>query len=164
MNTNKLNLAKRLGLCWRILRARPSNLLSHANRELPPENDDEMQCLMHDQLREMILVFSTHGHSGTSASYATAVLEKLLRYRPLRPLTGADDEWNEITPGEYQNNRCSRVFKSADRFGGQAYDIDAVVFRDSISTYTNRDSARPVVFPYWPETVIVDVPLEEGSK
>lgn len=151
-----MNLMKRLALCGRILRANPGNLLKHANRELPPDENDEMQQLMNNQLRELILVFSSHGHSGTSASYATSVLEKLLRFKPLRPLTGEPDEWNEVSSGLYQNKRCSRVFKDAARFDGQAYDIEAVIFRDKLSTYTNSESALPITFPYTPASIVVD--------
>jgi hypothetical protein len=152
-----MNLAHRLGLCWRILREDPGNLMAHANRELPPEKD-EMQQLMNQQLRELILVFSTHGHSGSSASYAISALEKLLRFEPLRPLTGDPDEWVEVGKGMFQNRRCGRVFKDADRFGGQAYDIEAIVFRDHLGGYTSRDSAQPITFPYTPTTRYVDAP------
>jgi hypothetical protein len=153
-----MNLAQRLGLCWRILRAQPGNLFAHANRELPSSVNDEMQQLMNQQLRELILVFSTHGHSGFSAGYAISALEKLLRFEPLRPLTGDPDEWVEVDKGVFQNRRCSRVFKDVDRFGGQAYDIEAIVFRDHLGGYTSRDSAQPITFPYTPTTRYVDAP------
>lgn len=162
MNTKEL--AARMALCWRVLRADPGNLLAHAQRELPPAGDDEMQALMNAQLEELILVFSTHGHSGFSASYAVAALEKLLRYEPLRPLTGSSDEWNEVSAGVFQNRRASHVFYQSDRFGGQPYDINGKVFRDpSGATYTNGDSFVPITFPYTPTTEYVDVPAEEGE-
>ncbi len=154
-----MNFKDRLSLCWRVLRAKPGNLFAHADRELPKPNGDDMQELMNQQLRELILVFSTHGHSGFSASYARGALDKLLAYEPLRPLTGEPDEWNEVGPGVFQNNRCSRVFKDASQFDGQAYDIDAVVFREpSGACFTSRDSRKVVTFPYWPKTEYVDVP------
>ena len=154
------NLRHRLELCWRILRAEPCNLLAHADRELPrPEPGDDMQQLMNQQLREMVLVFGTQGHSGFSAGYARAALDKLLAFEPIRPLTGEPDEWCEVGPGVFQNRRCSRVFKSADRFDGQAYDLDGKVFREpSGACFTSRDSMVPIVFPYTPTTVYVDVP------
>lgn len=151
-----MEMLNRIKLCWRILRAKPGNLYSHALRELPPAGDDEMQALMNRGLLELVLVFSTHGHSGFSASYATSMLEKLLRYKPLRPLTGEDDEWVEVSDGMWQNNRCSHVFKDAER---GAYDIDGKVFREpSGATYTSRESHTTVAFPYWPTTEYVDVP------
>lgn len=158
-----MNYLDRIRLCYRILRATPGNLLSHANRELPASTD-EMQTLMNQQLRELILVFSTHGHSGFSASYATSALEKLLRFQPLRPLTGESGEWNEVSPDVWQNNRCSHVFKQADRFDGQAYDLDGRVFREpNGACFTNCDSMTPITFPYTPTRVYVDVPFAEAT-
>lgn len=151
-----MNLLSKLKLCWRILKAAPNAFTAHAERELPPPNGDEMQTLMNQQLMEVVLVFSTHGHSGFSAGYAVHALGKLLRYEPLRPLTGADDEWNDVGDGVWQNNRCGRVFKGID---GVAYDIDGRVFREpSGLTYTSRDSRVYVTFPYTPKTEFVDVP------
>ncbi|MGI9152732.1 MAG: hypothetical protein ACR2IY_02500 [Rubrivivax sp.] len=159
-----MKLTEKLHLCWRVLQAHPGNLMRHAERELPP-GDDEMQALMNAQLKELILVFSTHGHSGFSASYATAALEKLLRYKPLRPLTGEANEWNEVGDGVFQNNRCSHVFKQADRFNGQAYDMNGRVFREpSGACYTSKDSFVPIVFPYTPTTEYVDVPGDEDAQ
>lgn len=155
-----MNLFDRLGLCWRILRAKPGNLLEHADRELPSAKD-EMQAEMNRCLRELVIVFSTQGHSGFSASWAVTSLEKLLRYQPLRPLTGEPDEWTEVGPGVFQNKRCSRVFKDAEQFDGQPYDLDARVFREpSGACFTNRHSRQPITFPYWPTTEYVDVPAE----
>lgn len=153
-----MKLLNKLALCWRILRASDCGAMRHANRELPFIGSDEMGVHMQSNLRELVLVFSTQGHSGFSASYAVGVLEKLLRHQPVVPLTGEDSEWNEVDDGIFQNNRCSRVFKQADRFGGQAYVIDGRVFREPSGVcYTNRDSFVPVVFPYTPKTEYVDV-------
>jgi hypothetical protein len=155
-----MKLTQRLALCWRILREKPGNTLAHTERELLPPNGDEMQALMNQNLRELVLVFSTQGHSGFSASYATAALAKLLAFEPLRPLTGEPDEWCEVGPGVFQNRRCGRVFKDATVFGGQAYDIEGKVFRDHVGAYTSINSRVPVVFPYTPRTEYVDVPAE----
>lgn len=153
-----MKLRDRLGLCWRILRAEPGNLMDHALRELPDSTFDEMQMLMNRQLQEMILVFTTHGHSGFSASYAISALEKLLRYKPLGPLTGEPAEWREIGEGVFQNRRCSHVFRRADVFDGQAYDMHGRVFREpNGACYTSRESFVPITFPYTPTTEYVEV-------
>ena len=144
----------------RIEAERTSALYQHAQRELAliGDTDDEIQGLMNRQLLEIVALFSSHGHSGFSANYALAQLKRLLAWEPLTPLTGADDEWNEVGDGVFQNKRCSRVFKSKDRFDGQAYDIDAIVFREGPGNcYTNRDSMQPITFPYVPTTTYVDV-------
>jgi hypothetical protein len=146
-----------LGMVARL--AGGGNLMAHARRELPVAGDDEMQSLMNRQLLQIVAVFSTHGHSGFSASYAAGVLEKLLRFEPLGPLTGEPGEWIDHGDGVFQNNRCSRVFKQPDRFNGQAYDLDGRVFREpSGACYTNRESMVPITFPYTPKTEYIDVP------
>lgn len=148
-----MKLIDKMSLCWRILRADHSGLMDHADRELPSSNGDEMQSLMNQQLREMLLVFSTQGHSGFSAAYARGALDKLLAYKPMRPLTGEPEEWEEVGNGVFQNKRCGRVFKQSDRFNGQAYDIDGIVWQDPDgSCFTNSDSRVPVVFPCTPKT------------
>ena len=150
----------------RIMSEPTGNLYEFAKSELArlQEPGDEMQELMNSQLLEMVHLFSSHGHSGFSASYALAQLQRLLAWEPLTPLTGADDEWNEVGDGTFQNKRCSRVFKDRDRFDGQPYDIDAIVFREGPGQcYTSRDSAQPITFPYTPTTTYVDVPKVDNE-
>lgn len=160
-----MRLTEKLSLCWRILREKPDNLMAHIERELPPDQGDEMQAAMNQGLRELVLVFCTQGHSGFSASYAISVLEKLLRFQPLRPLTGDADEWGRTFDGRcQQNKRASHVFRcDPERFDGQAYDIRAIVFREnSGACFTGRGSSQPIIFPYTPHTVYVDVD-DEGN-
>lgn len=158
-----MKLKQKLALCWRILRQEPGGLMAHAERELP-KADEPMQALMNQGIKELILVFGTHGHSGFSASYAVATLEKLLRYEPLGPLTGEPSEWMEVQGApnpQYQNNRCGTVFKDAD---GRAYNIDGKVWREpSGACYTNLASRVFVEFPYVPKTEYVDVPEPQPS-
>lgn len=124
--------------------------------------EDDMQEMICKQVLEIVDLFASHGHSGSSANYALFLLMKLLAFEPIAPLTGEDWEWNEVGEGVLQNKRCSRVFKQTDRFDGQAYDIDARVFREpNGSCYTNGQSHRPIAFPYTPTTEYVDVPGEE---
>lgn len=161
-----MKMRERIALAWRVLTCQTANLMAHAESELPPTDGDETQALMNRNLRELVLVFSSQGHSGFSAGYAAAALGKLMRFEPLRPLTGEPDEWNEVGEGVFQNRRCSRVFKQADRFDGQAYDIDGRVFREpSGCCYTNGDSFVPITFPYTPKTEYVDVgePVEAST-
>lgn len=154
-----MKLLDRLALCARILRAKPDNLMAHAQRELPPAKGDDMQAEMNRGLLELVLVFSTHGHSGFSAGYACSALEKLLRFQPLGPLTGEPDEWFDHGDGVLQNIRCSHVFKQPDRFNGQAYDIAGRIFREpSGACYTSSDSFVPITFPYTPKREYVEVP------
>jgi hypothetical protein len=142
------------------------SLLDHAERELDlmgMEDDGDMNGMMRRHIIHMVKEFSNEGHSGFSASYAIQVLEKLLKFEPITPLTGEDWEWNDVSEisGDtlYQNARCGHVFKDKDG----AYDIDGKVFWSWMtdektgekfkSHYTSRDSRVPVTFPYIPTTV-----------
>lgn len=122
---------------------------------------DAMQEMICNHVLKLLDVFDGGGHSGSSAPYTINLFKTLASFEPIGPITGEDWEWNEVATGVFQNNRCSHVFKSADRFNGQAYDIDAVIFWDwytdpktgekSKSHFTSKDSAQPITFPYTPE-------------
>ena len=149
-------------------------LVSYAKKELDiigmGENSEDMDLLMRNNILEFVEVMSKQGHSGFSGSYIVSCLEKLLRFEPLSPLTGEDSEWNECGDGYLQNKRCSRVFKSNDRFDGKPYDIEGKVFvehyfndegEERTSSYTNGDSCVLVEFPYTPKTEYVDLGFVE---
>ena len=149
-----------------------SNLRSHALTEFKAagwmdENgvfEDDMQRMICEHVLKLIEMFSEEGHSGSTAPYTINMFKKLASFKPLTPLTGADDEWTDIRSyapePHYQNKRLSSVFKDAD---GNAYNIDGKVFwewcmpyegREPMepykSYYTSRDSRVPVTFPYTP--------------
>lgn len=162
-------LKQRIVLAWSIMRDRDrdSNIVAHAECEMTAAgmNDgDSMNAAMAQHLIDMVRVFAAAGHSGFSAGYACSALKKLLAFEPLVPLTGEPDEWHEVGDGVFQNVRCSRIFKQADRFNGQAYDIDGIVFREpNGACFTNRESMVPITFPYLPTTEYRDVPFEEAE-
>ena len=121
--------------------------------------EDEMQEDICKHVLELLKVFSDEGHSGSTAPYTVNLFKKLAMFEPIVPLTGEDWEWHEPGPGVFQNTRCSRVFKQADRFNGQAYDIEGRVFREPTGAcYTGAESCVPVTFPYTPMTEYVNVP------
>ena len=133
------------------------NLVDHAKKELAfLKTGDEMNDAMYDHLIHMVSEFEKEGHSGFSANYAIAHLEKLLRFEPIGPLTGESHEWNHVAENLWQNNRCSRVFMDDE---GNAWDIEGRVFIEPNGTaFTSGDSHIPVTFPYTPtrEEVYVD--------
>lgn len=146
-----------------------SNLEFHARMEFRAAGwtddqgkfSDEMQEAVCKHVLKMLEVFADGGHSGSSAPYAINLFKQLASFEPIVPLTGEDWEWNECADGVFQNKRCSHVFKQADRFDGQPYDMDAVIFWDwyidpdtgekSKAYFTSRDSMRPITFPYTPK-------------
>lgn len=131
--------------------------------------NDEMQEAICNHVMRLLDAFNGEGHSGTSAPYAISLFEKLAKFEPIVPLTGEDWEW--FDHGHcMQNKRCGRVFKQADRFNGQAYDIEGRVFYEWYTSeetgekhkacFTNRDSFVPITFPYTPTTEYVERPSE----
>lgn len=140
-----------------------SNLVKHAKRELSLIGDGtcEMQKAMNEHLIKMVKLFADEGHSGFSASYAISLLEKLLRFEPLTPLTGEDDEWVDVEHC-FQNKRCSHVFKD---YNGRTYDIDGKIFCEPDGDcYTNSDSVVDITFPYLPKKEYIDVPYSENDE
>jgi hypothetical protein len=126
------------------------------------EWSDEMQMHLCKGVIRLLEAFSTEGHSGSSAPYAVRLFEKLAMFEPITPITGADSEWNHTSDGVYQNKRCSHVFKQADRFNGQAYDIEGIIFREpSGCCYTGSESCVPITFPYTPVRTYKDVPEDK---
>ena len=155
-----------------------SNKLTWAEQELKlagydiNDPEDGPNRWLAEGTLELLKVFSEQGHSGMSAPYAVALFEKLALWKPIAPLTGEDDEWNEVGEGTWQNRRNSVVFKGED---GQAYWIEGRVFwewathpeiddgKPFKSHYTSRDSRVYITFPWTqpdqPEYVFV--PTEE---
>ena len=124
---------------------------------------DEMQQSICEDVIELLEVFNNHGHSGSSGSYAIQMFTKLANFDPIGPLTGADDEWQDISEFSggslWQNKRCSRVFKNQD---GEAFDIEGIIFYQwqeddtgklTKSYFSSMNSQIPVHFPYIPTTV-----------
>ena len=106
---------------------------------------------------ELLVVFGGQGHSGSSAPHAVELFKNLAMWKPLAPLTGEDDEWNEVGDGVFQNKRDGRVFKEKD---GKAYCLDMIVFWEWYSSpdiddgkpyksyFTSKDSHKFIEFPW----------------
>ena len=141
-----------------------SNLELHAKSEMEIaglfEKDSDYGGMLGDAVMKLVKVFADEGHSGFSAGMAISLFEKVARFEPLTPLTGADSEWMDVAQyGDgsmcFQNKRCSHVFKDANG----AYDIDGKIFREpNGSCFTSFESRVPVIFPYTPKREYVDVP------
>lgn len=142
-------------------------MLEFAKQELDiiglKDEGDEMDVDMRRHLLHMVEEFGKMGHSGSTASFALGLLTKLLEYKPLTPLIGADDEWLDVSQyGDepvLQNKRCFSVFKDSD---GRVYDVNGIVWYEWYSDdhcsepyktyFTNGESHVDVEFPYTPTT------------
>lgn len=128
-----------------------SSLVDYAKDELKkigminsgdPYNDYAANAIL-----DLIELFASQGHSNFTASYVANTFHRLAMFRPLTPLTGKDDEWNELGDGSFQNKRYCAVFKNSK--DGTAYNNNGKVFTDDGETwYTCKESRVNVTFPY----------------
>lgn len=159
---------------WSRGAARDGNYVLHFEREweiaFPPTDDaeeNEMQDAIKESVIDVLRAFSRAGHSGGSAPYTIGIIEKILRWQPLSPLLGTDDEWTEVAmDGDksiFQNKRDSSVFK--DGKDGPAYCVDGKVFVYPNGVAVQHGGSRvPVEFPWTkPETIYVNVD-DDGNE
>lgn len=98
-----------------------SPLVAHARRELRLIGEDQFVIT---GLLKVVRAFADMGHSGGSAPFAIAYLDKLLRFQPLSELTDDPAEWIDrhadgMTPVPlWQSSRNPEAF-STD--GGKTY-------------------------------------------
>lgn len=144
-------------------------MINWAKNELSRiEHDAEgLQDRVDANVLELLHVFCNQHHSNMSAHYVLSVFNRLSHFLPLTPLTGEDDEWNEVSHNLYQNKRCSSVFKDAE---GKAYNMEGKIFsRDNGETwFSNKDSRVYINFPYYvpdkPEKVYLPQESGEGEQ
>ena len=161
------SIVAKVGMAFIRYAASGSNYKSHAAREFlalgytpldQPQEDDPNKWIQ-ENLFDLLAVFSTQGHSGSSAPYCANMFKKLALFEPVAPLTGEDFEWSdpsELDGETLQNKRCSHVFKDKD---GRVYDSQGRVFREPNGCcYTSKDSRVYIDFPYIPKTEYMDVP------
>lgn len=151
------------------------SLIDFAKREFavvgyaPPEAlpEDDINRWIQENVLELLAVLAKQGHSGVSAGECIKLFTQLASYKPISPLTGADDEWRDVS--EYgpdpvwQNIRDSRIFKYAD---GTIMQIGMIIWEEPDgSYYTNRHSAIAVEgFPYVSPPVVVRPSSEDPSN
>ena len=127
-----------------------SNLVDYAKDELKRigmiDSGEEYNDWATKAILDLIELFSSQSHSGFTAPYVAGMFHRLAMFKPASPLTGEDDEWNDVGDDLFQNKRYSAVFKDKD---GIAYNIDGKVFTDDGDVwYTCKESRVNVTFPY----------------
>ena len=123
----------------------------------------EMQQMISRDILQIVEIFAEQGHSNTSAAYALGALERLLRFKPLTPITDDPAEWNEVGRGVKQNRRCSSVFIQPD---GSVEDIDGIAVSDNggITWFTSGRFRKKVTLPYLPPTAPKRVYIEYTNE
>jgi hypothetical protein len=125
----------------------------------------EVQKMVTKNVMDILTVFEKQDHSGISAEYTIDLVIRLLRWIPLTPLTGEEDEWYEPygPDNTQQNKRCTTVFRR-NFDNSTAYNIHGRVFSNNGKTWwTNRNSSVPVTFPYVVPTEPERVYLEKAE-
>lgn len=164
MRTERFTRETKLRLLRWLLRdlSRDSNYVSHGRREMADwfaEKEEGPNKWIAEGTEELLMLLSTHGHSGGSIGFALNIFKTLASFQPRGPLTGEDSEWNEVGEGRFQNRRCSHVFK--DHPNGPAYDNEGRIFKEpNGACYTNSESRVEITFPYTPKREYVDVPYD----
>lgn len=93
----------------------PRTLADHARRELEliEEEDDVIEWYL-----GVVEKFAEFGHSGASAEYTIRVLERLLRYQHISPITSDPTFWVQVGEGVWQSTRNSEFFSND---GGETF-------------------------------------------
>ncbi len=148
------------------------NELELLEKDLEVIDGLEMQKQVTKEVMKLVKAFAKQDHSGPSASYVLSLAQKLFAWKPIKPLTGEDDEWGEALDKDkhtQQNKRCSAVFR--DNFDNStAYYLHGKVFSvdGGITWFRKRESRVPIKFPFKvplePEYVYLDRDGNEITK
>lgn len=155
-----------------------NNLQRHFQREVDimrKSVDEDDQLIIEpyiNDIHKLLETFGNEGHSGASAPLAASVIAQTIKavlgFQILSPLTGSDDEWNDISEihgsSLWQNNRDSAVFKNAD---GTCSYSNAIVWvgQDEWDRFTGSLNGIGSLhyikeFPFMPKTFYVNVQRE----
>ena len=96
-----------------------SNLVDHARRELELIGEEPETIA---GFLAVVQAFADMGHSGGSAFVAIPMINELLQFKNLRPLTSNPDEWQNVSDQSgyemWQNRRNGEAFSDD---GGKTY-------------------------------------------
>lgn len=84
-----------------------SNLVNHARRELELVGEEPEVI---EWFVSVVEAFAKFGHSGTSAEHFIDILNRLLQFQNLKPLTNDPSEWEKHEEKFWQNYRNSAAF------------------------------------------------------
>lgn len=133
-----------------------SNHVAFAKAELDRLMPGDDNADDRDAILSVIEAVAAMHMSGGQASVFIPIIERLMSYAPLSPLTGNEDEWEDVTDHQssefktagyrsYQNRRCSTVFKTVYGEGRPDHYFDV-----------GGPELIPVTFPYTPVKYVVN--------
>lgn len=107
-----------------------SNLARHAEREMRLaglyDEDADYDGMIPEAVMAVVRTFAEAGHSGASAGLTLSILEKLLRFETLTPITSDPDEWMNVSEDSgaalWQSRRNPSVF--SEDGGATWYDLN----------------------------------------
>lgn len=111
-----------------------------------PQSDPDSHFT--ENLLAMIAIWIQAGHSGGSAPMAVSMMERILSFKTLTPLTNNPDEWYEHgapdnTPaGFYQNKRRGEAFTTDPQLRTYYLLEDRTWFGRTVFKYLNRGLRR----------------------
>jgi hypothetical protein len=85
------------------------SLVEHAKRELEILGVAKEET---DWIIRVIKAFASYGHSGSSAAWSIPIINDLLQFKNITPLTDDRKEWMEVGSGIWQSRRCSEAFSN----------------------------------------------------
>ena len=130
------------------------NELKLVEEKCETEDSLKMQQEVTRSVLRVVRAFQKAGYSGSTAKYAIHIIERVLRFKPITRLTGADDEWTDMS--NYTNNeildqniRCPAVFRK-NHDNTTAYYIEGRLFSDDGGKTLRQtdESSIPIQFPY----------------
>ena len=149
------------------------------DEKFDPDWDYGVEC--YKSALEAFEVLCNQGHSGLSISLTKNILDRLIEGKPLTPLLGTDDEWQQIDPfdgwtedgrqvTDFQNKRYPSLFKyeysdgeieysDVNRAVGVSSENDIPYHNGMISRYVNEK--YPITFPYIPSNKQYKMIVEE---
>jgi hypothetical protein len=134
------------------------SLIEHAERELAVAgyNDSDVDgydTAIYNAVMDIVRLFASQGHSGFSAAAVRGLVNILLSFDTLGPLTNNPEEWRFIPEemsgepdGLWQNIRKSSAFSSdAGRTYWTLEDIEAHGSKDMVPLRVSEDYVRTSV-------------------
>lgn len=125
-------------------------LIEYAKQEL---------SIINKNILNIIDKFLEQGYIGSCDKHSLSIVERLIHFKPITPLTGKDDEWVGYVYNKdqttYRNKRCPSVFKYVDSVGNieSIEDADSTIVSDNggITWFSNKRFRKSVTFPYLPD-------------